>query len=152
MGAGSYAIRPGVRDDYDELLKDIVKHEHPPTRILHLWPVTAATAGRSLDQTLDLSFYSLLFLAQAWGDQDLGAVEIACVSNGLQSVSGENVVEPARAALLGPVRVIPKEFPGVFCRSIDLDREYSGSEKSGERHHRGVLAAQRGFLRRLPAF
>ena len=121
-GAGSYAIRPGVRDDYDELLKDIVKREHPPTRILHLWPVTGATAGRSLDQTLDLSFYSLLFLAQAWGDQDLGAVEIACVSNGLQSVSGENVVEPARAALLGPVRVIPKEFPGAFCRSIDLDR------------------------------
>ena len=121
-GAGSYAIRPGVRDDYDELLKDIVKREHPPTRIIHLWPVTGATAGRSLDQTLDLSFYSLLFLAQAWGDQDLGAVEIACVSNGLQSVSGENVVEPARAALLGPVRVIPKEFPGVFCRSIDLDR------------------------------
>jgi acyl transferase domain-containing protein/acyl carrier protein len=121
-GAGSYAIRPGVRDDYDELLKDIVKREHPPTRILHLWPVTAASAGRSLDQTLDLSFYSLLFLAQAWGDQDLGAVEIACVSNGLQSVAGENVVEPARAALLGPVRVIPKEFPGVFCRSIDLDR------------------------------
>ena len=120
--AGSYAIRPGVRDDYDELLKDIVKHEHPPTRILHLWPVTGPTAGRSLDQTLDLSFYSLLFLAQAWGDQDLGAVEIACVSNGLQSVSGENVVEPARAALLGPVRVIPKEFPDVFCRSIDLDR------------------------------
>jgi acyl transferase domain-containing protein/thioesterase domain-containing protein len=121
-GAGSYAIRPGVRDDYDELLKDIVKREHPPTRIIHLWPVTAATTGRSLDQALDLSFYSLLFLAQGWGDQDLGAVEIACVSNGLQSVSGENVVEPARAALLGPVRVIPKEFPGVFCRSIDLDR------------------------------
>jgi acyl transferase domain-containing protein/thioesterase domain-containing protein/acyl carrier protein len=121
-GAGSYAIRPGERDDYDELLKDIVKREHAPTRILHLWPVTGATAGRSLDQALDLSFYSLLFLAQAWGDQDLGAVEIACVSNGLQSVSGENVVEPARAALLGPVRVIPKEFPGAFCRSIDLER------------------------------
>ena len=121
-GAGSYAIRPGVREDYDELLKDIVKREHPPTRIIHLWPVTAANDGRSLDQALDLSFYSLLFLAQAWGDQDLGAVEIACVSNGLQSVSGENVIEPARAALFGPVRVIPKEFPEVFCRSIDLDR------------------------------
>ena len=128
--AGSYVIRPGVRDDYDELLTDIVKHEHPPTRILHLWPVTGATAGRSLDETLDLSFYSLLFLAQAWGDQDLGAVEIACVSNGLQSVSGENVVEPARAALLGPVRVIPKEFPEALCRSIDLDRNIQDLRKA----------------------
>ena len=121
-GAGSYAIRPGMREDYDKLLTDIITHEHPPRRILHLWPVTTANADRSLDQTLDFSFYSLLFLAQAWGDQDLGSVEIACVSNGLQSVSGENVFEPARAALLGPVRVIPKEFPGVVCRSIDLDR------------------------------
>ena len=128
--AGSYAIRPGVRVDYDELLKDIVKREHPPTKILHLWSVTGATADRSLDQALDLSFYSLLFLAQAWGDQDLGAAEIACVSNGLQSVAGENVIEPARAALLGPVRVIPKEFPGVFCRSIDLDRNIQDRRKA----------------------
>ncbi len=127
---GSYAIRPGVRDDYDELLKDIVKHEHPPTRILDLWPVTEAAAGRALDQALDLSFYSLLFLAQAWGDQDLGAVEIACVSNGLQSVAGEKVVEAARAALLGPVRVIPKEFPDVFCRSIDLDRNIQDRKRA----------------------
>jgi acyl transferase domain-containing protein/thioesterase domain-containing protein/acyl carrier protein len=121
---GSYAIRPGARDDYDQLLKDVAKHAHLPTRILHMWPVIGATARRSLDETLDLSFYSLLFLAQAWGEQDLGAVEITCVSNGLQSVSGESVVQPARAALLGPVRVIPKEFPGVFCRSIDLDRSF----------------------------
>ncbi len=128
--AGSYAIRPGVRDDYDELLKDIVKREHAPSRILHLWPITGATTLQSLDQTLDSSFYSLLFLAQAWGDQDLGAVEIACVSNGLQSVAGENVVEPARAALLGPVRVIPKEFPGVFCRNIDVDRNIQDPRKA----------------------
>lgn len=128
-GAGSYAIRPGVREDYDELFKDIVKRENPPTKIVHLWPVTDAKAGRPLDQALDLSFYSLLFLAQGWGDQDLGAVEMVCVSNGLQSVSGENVVEPARAALLGPVRVIPKEFPGVFCRSIDLDRNIEDRKK-----------------------
>ena len=119
--AGSYTIRPGVRADYDELLTDIIKRDHPPTRVLQLWTIAGSTT-RSLDETLDLSFYSLLFLAQAWGDQDLGSVEISCVSNGLQSISGENVVEPARAALFGPVRVIPKEFPGAFCRSIDLDR------------------------------
>ncbi len=126
-GTGSYVIRPGVREDYDQLFADVAQHEHPPAKILHLWPVTGSTARRSLDQsldqTLDLSFYSLLFLAQALGDQDLGAVDILCVSNGLHSVSGEAVAEPARATLLGPVRVIPKEFPGTFCRHIDLDRE-----------------------------
>jgi acyl transferase domain-containing protein/thioesterase domain-containing protein/acyl carrier protein len=118
--AGSYVIRPGVRDDYDQLLADIAKRAHPPTNVLHLWAI-AGSGTRSLDQTLDLIFYSLLFFAQAWGDQDLGGVELACVSNGLQSVAGESAVEPTRAALLGPVRVIPKEYPGAFCRSIDLE-------------------------------
>lgn len=130
-GTGSYVIRPGLREDYDRLFADIAEHEHPPTKILQLWPVLSSTVDprtrpsldRSLDQTLDLSFYSLLFLAQALGDQDLGAVEITCVSNGLHSVAGEAVEEPARATLLGPVRVIPKEFPGMFCRHIDFDWE-----------------------------
>ena len=127
IGAGSYAIRPEVRDDYDQLFADIARHEHPPSKILHLWPVMDSSGGsaarRSLDRTLELSFFSLLFLAQALGDQDVSAVDIACVSNGLQSVSGEAVVEPARAALLGPVKVIPREFPGTSCRSIDFERE-----------------------------
>ena len=139
-GTGSYVIRPGVREDYDHLFADIARHEHAPKKILHLWPVIGSAAGRSLgrtsdrtlDRTLDLSFYSLLFLAQALGDQDLGAVEILSVSNGLQSVSGEAIAEPARAALLGPVRVIPKEFPGTVCRHIDLDLEieYLGNAAS----------------------
>ncbi len=132
---GSYVIRPGVRDDYDRLLADIEKYGHPPAKIVHLWAVTASKAdsktssasdlatNRSLDRTLDLCFYSLLFLAQAMGDQDVGAADIVCVSNGLHSVSGETVVEPARAVLLGPVRVIPKELPGISCRNLDLDGE-----------------------------
>jgi len=131
-GAGSYAIRPGVRDDYDQLFADIARHEHLPTKILHLWPVVDSKTGStthqsaeqaSLDRVLDSSFYSLLFLAQALGAQDMGAADIVSVSNGLHSVAGEGVVEPARATLLGPIRVIPKEFPGTLCRHIDLDYE-----------------------------
>jgi thioesterase domain-containing protein/NADP-dependent 3-hydroxy acid dehydrogenase YdfG/acyl carrier protein len=131
-GTGSYEVRPGARDDYNQLFADIAKYEHLPAKILHLWPVIAVNAGHALDRTLDLSFYSLLFLAQALGDQDLEAVEITCVSNGLQSVSGENTVEPARAALLGPVRVIPKEFPGTVCRNVDLDAKIQDLRKAAD--------------------
>jgi acyl transferase domain-containing protein/thioesterase domain-containing protein len=124
--AATYSVRPGVREDYGRMLKDILAAEHLPTHILHLWPIDGGNnPQRSLDQTLDMSFYSLLFLAQAWGYEDLGAVKIFCVSNGLQSVTGERVVAPARASLLGPIRCIPKEVPGVSCRSIDLDLNIS---------------------------
>ena len=117
--AASYAIRPGMRSDYDELLKDIVRDEQPPTRILQLWSVMDANYGRSLDQTLDLSFYSLLFLAQAWGDQDLGPAELTCISNGLQSVAGETVVEPARAVTAG---ACPGHPEGVSRRVLPQHR------------------------------
>jgi len=122
-GTGTYRVRPGDRDDYDQLLADIVTYEKAPSKVLHLWPLMSAKKHAALDQALDLSFYSLLFLAQALGDQDLQAVEITSVSNGLHSVSGETAFEPVRASLLGPIRVIPKEFLGTHCRNVDLDWE-----------------------------
>jgi thioesterase domain-containing protein/NAD(P)-dependent dehydrogenase (short-subunit alcohol dehydrogenase family)/acyl carrier protein len=41
----------------------------------------------------------------------------------MQQVAGEPVRDPARAVLLGVSRVIPKELPGIACRSIDIDLE-----------------------------
>ena len=79
----------------------------------------------SLEETLERSFYSLLYLAQALADQDIAAVDIALVSNRMQQVADEQVHDPVRAVLLGPARVIPKELPGITCRSIDVDLENS---------------------------
>ena len=132
QGPSKYVVCPGTRKDYDQLFADISKYEQLPTRVLHLWPVTGSGADAyQLDRTLDLSFYSLLFLAQAVGDQDLESMEITCVSNGLGSVAkGEIVSDPARAALLGPIRVIPTEFPAMVCRHIDLDRNITALPKA----------------------
>ena len=69
----------------------------------------------------NLSFFSLLFLAQALGAVDPEAnLTIGIVSNSLQQVAGERIWRPERALLLGPCGVIPKEFPNVRCRSIDV--------------------------------
>ena len=121
VGRSSYRLRPGVSDDYDALLSDIVRHETAPTRILHLWTVCDASSKPGLDEILDSSFYSLLFLAQALGDRDMTPLEIASVSNGLHSVSGEELSHPARATLFGPMKVIPKELPGIACLHIDVE-------------------------------
>jgi len=76
---------------------------------------------RSLDETLNRSFYSLLYLAQALASQDLPDLAIAVVSNRMQQVFEEHVHDPARAVLFGPARVIPKELPGIVCRCIDVE-------------------------------
>ena len=126
-GRTEYTIRPGVREDYDALLADLIKRKITPQRIVHLWSVRTESSQLSLDDKLDLSFYSLLFLAQALGDQDMSGIDIAVVSDRLHSVNGEPVSDPVWATLLGPTKVIPKEFPGITCRNIDIDLSSQGT-------------------------
>jgi acyl transferase domain-containing protein/thioesterase domain-containing protein len=120
-GDGNYSIRPGARDDYDALIADVILSGQSPKKILHLWSVE--NSDSSLDETIQRSFNSPLYLAQALARQDLTGIDIAFVSNRLQQVSGEPVRNPARAVFLGPARVIPKELPGMTCRSLDVDVE-----------------------------
>lgn len=127
VGKRSYRIRPGNRADYDALFADVIKRGSLPRKILHLWSISEGSLQPSVDETLDLSFYSLLNLAQRLAHQSMSGVDIAVVSNRLQSVSGEPIAEPLRATLLGPTKVIPKEFPGITCRSIDCDPEGQGT-------------------------
>ncbi|MGH9466717.1 MAG: type I polyketide synthase [Terriglobales bacterium] len=117
LGAREYAIRPGVRADCDLLLADLETRGATPQKIVHLW------MGLDLDSELTRGFYSLLSLAQAMGDRDVSACAIAVVSRGLHAVApvGGAVAHPAQALLLGPVRVIPRELPGISCRNIDLE-------------------------------
>jgi len=117
----SYTIRPGVRSDYDALLTIILGSGRVPDRVVHLWSVMAEGRRASLKEVQERSFLSPLFLAQALASQDIASLDIALVSNHMQQVFAEPARNPARAMLLGPVRVIPKELPGITCRSIDLD-------------------------------
>ena len=120
-GKSKYTIRPGHRADYDALLADVGKRMKSPTKIIHLWSVVDEATQRSTDETLELSFFSLLYFSQAVRNYDLFGVDIAVVSNRLQPVSGEPIFQPVRATLLGPTSVIPEEFPGLILRSIDCD-------------------------------
>jgi acyl transferase domain-containing protein/acyl carrier protein len=120
-GEERYAIRPGVRSDYDALVADIFKSGHAPNKILHLWSVVPDRVSAALNEVEDRSFFSPLFLAQALASQDVADVNIALVSNHMQQIFEERVRNPVRAVLLGPARVIPIELPGIACRSVDVD-------------------------------
>ncbi|MGA3265029.1 MAG: SDR family oxidoreductase, partial [Terracidiphilus sp.] len=133
VNKGSYTIRPGVREDYDALIGDVIKSGYAPRKILHLWSVVKEGADAALEETLELSFYSPLYLAQALGNQDLADVDIALVSNRMQQVAEEPVRAPARAVLLGPAKVIPRELPGITCRSIDVDFESGNARECAAR-------------------
>ncbi|MEA2604979.1 MAG: hypothetical protein QOF89_5971 [Acidobacteriota bacterium] len=130
-GPAGFTLAPGRREGYDSLLDALGR---TPTHVLHLWNVTAEPL--ETDAALDRAFYSLVFLAQALGRQSVtDPTAITVVSNGLCDVTGEEPLEPLKAALLGPVSVIPREYPSLSCRSVDV--ALGGSP---ERTARQVLA------------
>jgi NAD(P)-dependent dehydrogenase (short-subunit alcohol dehydrogenase family)/acyl carrier protein len=138
---GVYTINPQQRQDYDALLAELVTRNQIPQIIAHLWGVTPNVPQREpygSNQTLleteffensqAKGFYSLLYLAQAIGTQNLTApMQIGVVSNNLHEVTDSEVLIPEKATVLGPVRVIPLEHPQISCRSIDVLLPKSGT-------------------------
>ena len=77
-----------------------------------------------------MGFYSLLYLAQALGKQLLDQIstgptivnniELKVVTSNIQEVTGEESLSPEKATVLGPCKVIPREYTNVTCCSIDV--------------------------------
>jgi len=122
LSNGSYRIDAQDRSHYSALLKELAT---PPQRIVHLWNLNSMPRrqenGESFQRTQAQSFYSLLFLAQALDelkiDQDL---DFTVVSDSVQEVTGEELLCPEKAMVLGPSRVLPQEYPNITYRSIDV--------------------------------
>jgi acyl transferase domain-containing protein/thioesterase domain-containing protein/NAD(P)-dependent dehydrogenase (short-subunit alcohol dehydrogenase family) len=130
LGEEKYAIQPGARADYDALLADLEERGRAPRKFVHLWSMLVEPVRASLDDALNFSFYSLLFLVQALGDQDLKKLDLLIVSDRLQSVSGESITNPVRAALFGPAKVALMEFPEIGCCAADVNLATDGIERS----------------------
>jgi len=126
-GADEYSLAPELgRAGYDALVQDLVANGRTPSRIVHLWLTTDSERFRPgssfLHQNIQDGFYSLYFLAQALAEESLPRpVTLSVVSNGMvRADAGDRTIHPEKAIALGPVKVIPRELPGVVCRSIDL--------------------------------
>ncbi|BAY84414.1 putative beta-ketoacyl synthase [Calothrix parasitica NIES-267] len=121
----SYTINPQESKDYDALFQELKIINLNPITIVHLWSVTSENETVSniekTDQIQEKGFYSLLFIAQAIGKQNLtDELQITVISNNMQQVTGEKNLSPEKATLLGAVKVIPKEYPNISCQSIDV--------------------------------
>ncbi|MAT96289.1 MAG: hypothetical protein CL608_04030 [Anaerolineaceae bacterium] len=120
----AYEVNPRARIDYDTLVEELAGRSLLPQRVAHFWTLNQPNNPdrmRVYYQNQDLGFYSLFFLAQALGEEGLpGTLDVTAVTNGSQRVDDEQVPYPDKATLLGPVKVMPREFPGVTARLVDL--------------------------------
>ncbi len=127
-------IDPTGPEDYLKLVDRLLEQGTVPRRILHLWNLSPAARARAtvetVDPILDLGFYSLFHLARALADRSVTtSLRIETVTAGMQSVTGDEPLQPQQAAMLGPVKVIPLEFSNITCRSIDVLPPETGSIK-----------------------
>src|SRR5208282_1315260 len=83
---GRYALRPAVRADYDALIAALLESGGAPRKMVHLWSLAAEANETPVQETLDRSFFSPLYLAQALAAQDLQGMQLALVSNHMQQV------------------------------------------------------------------
>lgn len=131
-GQKHYEINPSEQEDYRQLVRDITGSGRKLATVLHLWCVTGSMADIP---RIDFSescrkngFDSLLYLARAIGESGLEErVRIAAVTDNLHAISGEQVLQPEKATIIGPCKVIPREYPGISCQSIDIVLPASGA-------------------------
>jgi FkbM family methyltransferase len=133
-GEWEYTINPQNRNDYDALLKAIRNLGQFPTIIAHLWNITPngyiSSRLESCEKTQDTGFWSLLYLAQALGEQNItDTIQIDVVSNNMQQLLDEDELCPEKATILGPCKVISQEYSNITCRSIDIKLPQLGTRQ-----------------------
>ncbi|MEV6259137.1 beta-ketoacyl reductase, partial [Nocardia sp. NPDC051911] len=114
----AYTVHPTRFVDYERLFTAL--SDRPPTRFVHCWTVTTVESSPPDDH--QLGFVSLLRLGQVLTRANGTTPRRLWVfSSGLHDVVGTESLSPAKATLLGPSRVLPRELPGLRCHSVDLD-------------------------------
>jgi phthiocerol/phenolphthiocerol synthesis type-I polyketide synthase E len=126
-----YTINPGESAQYHILFKELAASAGIPGKILHLWNIGAddqyPLGVETLERFQEDGFYSLVWLAQALGRlRTPGQVHLEVITHHMQEVTGSESLSPGQALVLGPVGVIPREYPQLRCRSIDIDISLPG--------------------------
>lgn len=133
----SIVMNPTDPSGYVRLVNELKAAGRIPKRIAHLWTVGNDGARERSNKTrrywIDHGLYSLLQLWHALAAAEAASdVRLDIISSNLHAVCGERFVYPEKATVLGPCRVIPQEFSGARCRSIDIDL----SSRNTVRDHR----------------
>ena len=123
-----YTLDPQQDHDYKALFEQLSHLKEVPRRIVHLWNITGPAAGEereadSIHRAMDLGFYSLLNIVTAVGSMGITGempLTLTVVTSHLQAVTGEEIIMPEKAVILGALKTISREYPHIRCCSIDI--------------------------------
>ncbi len=128
-----YMINPENPSDYKALLSKLRKNDCYPKTIIHLWSLfenNIQDIDGIINEIQNIGFYSLLYLAKAIAKGNYPeSLPIIVLANNTLLLTGEEQTVSGKATVLGACKVIPQEFPGIFCRFIDLSLPLMGSSQ-----------------------
>ncbi|MBD9374616.1 amino acid adenylation domain-containing protein [Rhizobium sp. ARZ01] len=109
---GGFTLRPDAQEDFDALASAMPV---VPRRVLALWALDPDIA----DQAFAASYLLARFLQQA--DPEPGTRLVLATTGSAAVAADEKPQNPALAALLGVVRVAPREISGLSAAVVDLE-------------------------------
>ncbi|KPQ06993.1 MAG: putative polyketide synthase module [Rhodobacteraceae bacterium HLUCCA12] len=127
LDEGHYQLAPERgREGYEQLIRELVARGTIPTRIAHFWLASGNPRFRPgshlFQHHLERGFYSLLFLGQAIGAENIaGPLHMTVVTSGAARLRDEAMPWPEKATIAGPARVIPHELPGITVSTLDIE-------------------------------
>jgi acyl transferase domain-containing protein/acyl carrier protein len=123
--AESYEINIREAQDYRRLLRELGQAGLGLRNMLHLWLLgekPASVQADALEQSQMMGFYSLLYLAQAIGEEcPQQKIRWKVITSGIQQVTGLETITSEKATVLGPCRVAGLEYPNLTSSHIDIE-------------------------------
>ncbi|MFI0351075.1 beta-ketoacyl synthase N-terminal-like domain-containing protein [Actinomadura sp. 9N407] len=121
---GHHIIRPREAADYGRLAAAVLDAGPEQVRLVHAWLLgggTARTEQAAVRSHLDLGLNSLLVTLQefSWRASET-ALELFVLTSGMQDVMGDGDVRPAKAAVRGLLKTVPRELRSVTVRGVDV--------------------------------
>ncbi|HSK79450.1 MAG TPA: amino acid adenylation domain-containing protein, partial [Thermoanaerobaculia bacterium] len=126
LAPGSYTLDPHAEGGFDELFAD---WGAVPGHVVHLWSLDAPEEPSDASEELARGYRTLIALSRALARrEERDPVDLCVVASGLNDFEGEAPLHAEKAALLGPLRGIPRKHPEVSCRLIDAEASGIGTE------------------------
>jgi acyl transferase domain-containing protein len=124
-GVDGLIVDPQAPAHFEQLLDALAAAGQSPRQIVHA--AAFGLDGHLLDadtarRAITLGYDALVHLAQALAARgDSENLQLTVVTQGTEAVTGGDVRNPAAAVVRGPLLTLPREFPGLQCRHVDLD-------------------------------
>ncbi|HEX3187052.1 MAG TPA: SDR family oxidoreductase, partial [Pyrinomonadaceae bacterium] len=125
LAAGTYSFNPTSADDYEALFRELRVIDRVPTRVVHLLSVTQrqpnVTSAESFRGIQQRGVYSLITLAKTLREHSiLDSLRIDVISSDAQDVTAGRFLCAEKATIQAFCKIVPQEFTGFSCRSIDV--------------------------------